>query len=114
VEAVRFDTYYRYVDLTRHARDRKLVRGVVCEIDLPEGATLIGDTPRKVLGQLEGRSGKPSSPSGWAGQATDVTDDRSGRVAGTRHSRHDAAHHSQTRPRGHRGNCGYSLNCIRL
>jgi hypothetical protein len=29
-----------------------------------------------VLGQLEGRSGKPSSPSGWAGQATDVTDDR--------------------------------------
>jgi hypothetical protein len=37
---------------------------------------LIGDTPRKMLGQLEGRSGKPSSPSGWAGQATDVTDDR--------------------------------------
>ena len=63
-------------DLTRHARDRKLVRGVVCEIGLPEGATLIGDTPRKLVGQLEGRSGKPSSPSGWAGQAADVTDDR--------------------------------------
>jgi hypothetical protein len=76
VEAARFDTYYRYEELTRHARDRKLVRGVVCEIELPDGATLIGDPPRKVLGQLEGRPGKPSSPSGWAGQAADVTDDR--------------------------------------
>jgi len=63
-------------DLTRHARDHKLVRGVLCEIELPEGATLIGDTPRRLLGQLEGRSGKPSSPSGWAGQAADITDDR--------------------------------------
>jgi len=54
------------------------VRGVVCENELPEGATLIGDTPRKVPGQLEGRSGKPSSPSGWAGQAANVTDDRLG------------------------------------
>ena len=49
---------------------------VVCEIDLPDNAALIGDTPRKVPGQLGGRSGKPSSPSGWAGQAADVTDDR--------------------------------------
>jgi murein tripeptide amidase MpaA len=63
-------------DVTRHARDRKLVRGVVCEIELPEGAALFGTDPRRVLGQLEGRSGKPSSPAGWAGQATDVTDDR--------------------------------------
>ena len=63
-------------DLTRHARDRKLVRGVVCEIDLPDSAALIGADPRRVMGQLEGRSGKPSSPAGWAGQATDVTDDR--------------------------------------
>jgi hypothetical protein len=30
---------------------------VVCEIDLPDNAALIGDTPRKVPGQLEGRSG---------------------------------------------------------
>jgi hypothetical protein len=35
-------------DLTRHARERKRVHGVVCEIELPEGVTLIGDTPRKV------------------------------------------------------------------
>jgi hypothetical protein len=67
VEAARFDTCYRYDELTRvvhdyavqnsdwrptaltrHARERKRVRGVVCEIELPEGATLIGDTPRKV------------------------------------------------------------------
>lgn len=52
------------------------MRGVVCEVELPEGAPLIGDTPRKVPGQLVGRSGKPSSPAGRAGQAADVTDDR--------------------------------------
>jgi len=71
VEAARFDTYYRYdeltrvvhdyavqnsgwlpTDLTRYARERKLARGVVCEVELPERATLIGNTPRKVPGQL--------------------------------------------------------------
>ncbi len=62
--------------VTRHARDKNLLRGIVCEIELPEGATLVGDPPRRVLGQLEGRAGKSSSPSGWAGQAADVTDDR--------------------------------------
>ena len=36
----------------------------------------VGATSRRVLGQLEGRSGKPSSPAGWAGQAADVTDNR--------------------------------------
>jgi murein tripeptide amidase MpaA len=63
-------------DVTRQARNRKLLRGVVCEIDMPAAATLLGDPARQVFGQLEGRSGKPSSPSGWAGQAADVTDDR--------------------------------------
>jgi hypothetical protein len=66
VEAARFDTCYRYDKLTRVLHDYALsragcqpispgtpasangLRGVVCEIELPEGATLIGDTPRKV------------------------------------------------------------------
>jgi murein tripeptide amidase MpaA len=63
-------------DITRQARNRNLLRGVVCEIELPQGASLLGDPPRRVLGQLEGRALKPSTPSGWAGQAADVTDDR--------------------------------------
>ncbi|MEJ2106739.1 MAG: M14 family metallopeptidase [Acidiferrobacteraceae bacterium] len=63
-------------DVTRHARDRKMVRGVVAEIGLPDNARLVAGSLRQQGGQLEGRAGKPSSPSGWAGQAADATDDR--------------------------------------
>jgi murein tripeptide amidase MpaA len=63
-------------DITRHARDHKMVRGVVAEIGLPDSAHLVSGSPHQEKGQLEGRAGKPSSPSGWAGQAADATDDR--------------------------------------
>jgi murein tripeptide amidase MpaA len=46
--------------VTKKALERKLVRGVVCEIGLPEGATLVSGKPREELGQLEGRAYKPS------------------------------------------------------
>jgi len=49
----------------KSALDNKLVRGVVCEIELPEGASLASGHTRQVLGQVEGRAYKPSSPFGW-------------------------------------------------
>jgi len=38
------------------------VRGCICEIELPVGATLETGKPQEELGQLEGRAYKPSAP----------------------------------------------------
>jgi len=46
--------------VTKKALERKLVRGVVFEMELPEGATLEAGKVREELGQLEGRAYKPS------------------------------------------------------
>jgi hypothetical protein len=62
--------------VTKRALNNKITRGVVCEIELPPGATLATGTPREELGQLEGRAYKPVTPSSWAGWGGDVTDDR--------------------------------------
>jgi hypothetical protein len=62
--------------VTRLALDKKLVRGVIFDIDLPDGAELVHGERRVVGGQLEGRAYKPSSTTGWAGQACDTTDER--------------------------------------
>jgi len=59
--------------ITKHALKRQAVRGVVCELTLPEGASLRSGHLREILGQLEGRAYKPSAPSRWA---SDSTDDR--------------------------------------
>jgi hypothetical protein len=59
--------------VTKHAQEKKLVRGTVCEIELPEGATLETGKPREELGQLEGRAYKPASP---PRRHADTTDDR--------------------------------------
>lgn len=48
--------------VTEKAREKKLVRGCICEIELPEGATLETGKLREELGQLEGRAYKPSAP----------------------------------------------------
>jgi hypothetical protein len=58
--------------VTKKAVEKKLVRGVVCEIELPEGATLRTGKQREELGQLEGRAYKPSFL-----DADDTTEDRS-------------------------------------
>ncbi|HKW21593.1 MAG TPA: hypothetical protein VJO13_09475, partial [Ktedonobacterales bacterium] len=58
----------------KSALDNKLARGVVCEIELPEGASLASGHTRQVLGQVEGRAYKPSSPFGW--DVGDPTTDR--------------------------------------
>jgi murein tripeptide amidase MpaA len=60
--------------VTKKALEKKLVRGVVCEIALPEGATLEAGELREELGQLEGRAYKPPAPVGFA--TFDPTDDR--------------------------------------
>jgi murein tripeptide amidase MpaA len=56
--------------VTRHALDHKLVRGVVCELDLPPGAVLESGELRSESGQLEGRAYKSATP------GLDPTDDR--------------------------------------
>jgi hypothetical protein len=60
--------------VTKKAMDKKLVRGVVCEIELPNGASLKTGEPREELGQLEGRAYKPSAPGGFS--PADPTEER--------------------------------------
>lgn len=48
--------------ITKKALQRKAVRGVVVEISLPAGATLITGELREELGQLEGRASMGSAP----------------------------------------------------
>ena len=60
--------------VTKKAMEKKVVRGVVFEIELPAGATLETGEPRQELGQLEGRAYKASAPSGF--YDGDPTEDR--------------------------------------
>jgi murein tripeptide amidase MpaA len=57
--------------VTKKALEKKVVRGVIGEIELPEGATLETGRPRQELGQLEGRAYKPATAEG-----SDATEDR--------------------------------------
>lgn len=60
--------------VTKKALDKRAVRGVVYEIELPEGATLESGKRREERGQLEGRAYKPTTVAGWG--AGDTTSDR--------------------------------------
>ena len=62
--------------VTKRALKNKTVRGLVAEIELPDGARLETGSAREELGQLEGRAYKPVVPSGWAGWSGDATEDR--------------------------------------
>lgn len=62
--------------VTKKALEKKLVRGVICEIALPAGAELVTGKIREELGQLEGRAYKPSAPGGFFGNGADVTRER--------------------------------------
>lgn len=55
---------------TKKAVEKKVVRGVIAEIEVPEGATLETGKPREQLGQLEGRAYKEASGD------SDPTEDR--------------------------------------
>jgi hypothetical protein len=61
-------------NVTKKALERKAVRGLVCEIELPEGATLEMGKAREILGQLEGRAYKPAAHFSY--YPSDVTEDR--------------------------------------
>ncbi|HEV8340231.1 MAG TPA: M14 family metallopeptidase [bacterium] len=61
--------------VTKKALENKVVRGVICEIELPEGATLETGKPREELGQLEGRAYKPAFPMRFP-RVGDSTEDR--------------------------------------
>ncbi|MCS6776448.1 MAG: M14 family metallopeptidase [Chloroherpetonaceae bacterium] len=55
----------------KKALEKKVVRDVVVEITLPEGATLRSGKLRAECGQLEGRAYKGTSPYGWAADPTE-------------------------------------------
>jgi murein tripeptide amidase MpaA len=60
----------------KKALERKLTRGVICDIDLPGGAVLEAGELRQMKGELEGRAYKTSTPSGWLAVDGDATDER--------------------------------------
>ncbi len=60
--------------VSKRALDRKVVRGVVSEVSLPEGASLVQGKAREEHGQLEGRAYKHTGISFWPDPH--VTDDR--------------------------------------
>ncbi len=62
--------------VTKKAKEKKISRGVVCEIALPEGARLETGRAREEPGQLEGRAYKAAAANTWAGAAADETTDR--------------------------------------
>ena len=69
--------------VSKRALDRKVVRGVIAEIALPAGATLVHGKRREVLGQLEGKAYKHTGVSFWPDY--NVTDDAGeGRVGRAR------------------------------
>jgi hypothetical protein len=58
--------------VTKKAVEKKVSRGVICEIELPNGATLQSGKKREDLAQLEGRAYKSAFADSWEGG----TDDR--------------------------------------
>lgn len=56
--------------VTHKALEKKVVRGCLCSIELPEGATLEMGKPQVDLGQLEGRDRAPSGLVWHEGDAT--------------------------------------------
>ena len=60
--------------VSKRALDRKVVRGLIAEVALPEGAELVSGKRREELGQLEGKAYKHTGISFWPDYH--VTDDR--------------------------------------
>jgi len=62
--------------ITQQGLKKKLCRGVLCELQLPNGSQLHTGERRQEIGQLEGRAYKNCSPTGWAAGVADPTTDR--------------------------------------
>ena len=56
--------------VTKQALSRKVVRDVVCEINLPDGIELVSGKQRHEIGQLEGRSLTSSALTVWGAATT--------------------------------------------
>lgn len=57
--------------VTKKAVEKKVSRGVICEIELPESAALQSGKVREDLAQLEGRAYKSAFADGWEGGTED-------------------------------------------
>lgn len=68
------NTGYLPTYVSKKALERKAVRGVIAEIELPEGAELRAGLPRTDIGQLEGRAYYPPALTNWGAPAP--TEDR--------------------------------------
>lgn len=60
--------------VSKQALAKKVVRGVIAEIDLPDSASLKTGKQREILSQLEGRNGTASSATPWS--VSPATSDR--------------------------------------
>jgi hypothetical protein len=69
IRAVIHNTGWLPTQVSEQAIKMKVVRQLEADITLPEGAKLVTGTAKTMLGQLQGRSHKPSSPI-WSGDAT--------------------------------------------
>lgn len=76
VSAVVQNTGWLPTDVTRLARDRKMLPGVTLEIETGAAAELISGPSRRDAGQLEGFAHKAASPNVWGGSPADPTDER--------------------------------------
>jgi murein tripeptide amidase MpaA len=76
VEAAVVNSGWLPTQVSQLALKQQMLRGVQFELTLPDEATLLQGEWRVDVGQLQGRSDKPSSPNGWLGQKLDPTDDR--------------------------------------
>ncbi|MGD2041119.1 MAG: M14 family metallopeptidase, partial [Anaerolineae bacterium] len=74
VQLVVHNTGWLPTYITKRALEKKTMRGVICEIELPADAVLETGKPREDLGQLEGRAYKPTTHFGY--YPSDVTADR--------------------------------------
>lgn len=68
------NTGYLPTYVAKKALEKKAVRGVICEIELPAGAELRSGLARMDIGQLEGRAYHPSALTAWG--TPNPTDDR--------------------------------------
>jgi murein tripeptide amidase MpaA len=60
--------------VSKRALARKVVRGLIVDVGLPQGATLVAGKARETFGQLEGRAYKHTGVSFWPEYS--ITDDR--------------------------------------
>lgn len=58
-------------NVSKKALEKQVVRAVVAEIELPEGASVVTGLPRRELGQLVGRAHKGAAPHGWSSDTTE-------------------------------------------